>query len=121
MAAQFHRLSSSAVSPAQGAFPRGIQRSAEKVDGHYAYRRILSTGQVGSWYRARLDEGEDDADVVAMLDRQLQADDPVRHLALVTPTGPRYPDGVLAARTSLLLGRPHSARSSPAPGRPARG
>lgn len=119
MAAQSHRLSPLADFPALG-LARGIQRSAQKLDGHYAYRLILSTGEVGSWYRARLEEGEDDADVVVMLEQQLRSRDPVRHLALVKPSGPRYPDGVLAARTSLLLGRPFSARTSPPPVRSVR-
>ena len=83
--------------------PRNVYRTRRKVFGQWAYFAVTSGGEILGPYRAR--HYESDAEIVAMLVAELDAVDPVRHLALVREASvPRSTVGALAARTRLLCG-----------------
>lgn len=97
-------MSSAVLAPTAAprvALPRDVYRSAKKIDGQWAYFAVTSEGRKIGPYRARHDDGEDDADVVTRLIRRLEWDDPVRHLTLV-PASPAVSAAARSVRSWLL-------------------
>ena len=100
MALQSHPQPSA---PPRLALARNVYHTATKVYGQWAWFAVTSQGELLGPYRAR--RHETDAELVAILARELEQVDPQRRLTLVpAASGPRSTLGALAARTWLLVG-----------------